>query len=160
MSNSDTVLISFRGSAGTHSSAFLGTLVITLAQPPRLIHIVEGTMDRQAVVMQLKEELARINAAISALESLDAPTARRGRPRKSSGISPTSGPKRRTMSAEAREKIAAAQRRRWAKQKRQAGSTSSNVKIMPKSRKGISAAGRKKISEMMKARWAARKKAA
>ena len=113
-------------------------------------------MDRQAVVMQLKEELARISAAISALEGLDAPAVRRGRPPKSSAT----GPKRRIMSAEARAKIAAAQRRRWAKQKRQSGATSSNVKVMPKTRKGISAAGRKKISEMMKARWAARKRAA
>lgn len=117
-------------------------------------------MDRHAVVQQLKEELARLNAAISALESIDEPTARRGRPPKSTAVSQATAPKRRTMSAAARAKIAAAQRRRWAKQKRQSGSTSSNVKVMPKARKGISAAGRKKISEMMKARWAARKKAA
>jgi hypothetical protein len=113
-------------------------------------------MDTHAVVLQLKGELARIEAAISALESLDAPIVRRGRP----PLSATTGPKRRTMSAAARAKIAAAQRRRWAKQKRHAGTASSNVKVMPKARKGLTAAGRKKISEMMKARWAARKKAA
>ena len=113
-------------------------------------------MDRQAVVMQLKDELARIQAAISALESLDSPGVRRGRP----PLSSIGAPRRRTMSAAARAKIAAAQRRRWAKQKRQAGTTSNNVKVMPKARKGMSAASRKKISEMMKARWAARKKAA
>jgi hypothetical protein len=117
-------------------------------------------MDRQAVVMELKEELARITAAISALESLDAPAVRRGRPPKSASNSQSGGTGRRTMSAEARAKIAAAQRRRWAKQKRQAGTTSGNVKVMPKSRRGMSAAGRRKISEMMKARWAARKRAA
>jgi hypothetical protein len=110
--------------------------------------------------MQLKEELARIDAAISALEHLDAPAVRRGRPRKSLATSQTNGPKRRTMSAAAREKIAAAQRRRWAKQKRQAGKPSNNVKVMPKAHKGMSAAGRRKISEMMKARWAARKRVA
>jgi hypothetical protein len=110
--------------------------------------------------MQLKEELARIDAAISALENLVSPVAGDGRRLQSTDHHGT-GARRRTMSAEARAKIAAAQRRRWAKQRRQRGSrTSNNVKVMPKARKGMQTAARKKISEMMKARWAARKKAA
>jgi hypothetical protein len=111
-------------------------------------------MDTQSVVMQLRQELSRIDAAIAALEQLATPQARRGRPAKST----STGAPRRTMSAEAREKIAAAQRRRWARQRGKAGAK--NVKTMPKGHNGISAAGRKKISEMMKARWAARRKAA
>jgi hypothetical protein len=55
---------------------------------------------------------------------------------------------RRTMSASARAKIAAAQRRRWAKQ-RKAG----------KGRHTMSAAGRAAISRALKARWAKAKAA-
>ena len=70
---------------------------------------------------------------------------------------PTSSPTRtrghRTMSAQARAKIAAAQRARWAKQK----STSA---AKPKRKKGgLTPAGRKRLSQLMKARWAARRKA-
>jgi hypothetical protein len=67
-------------------------------------------------------------------------------------------PGRRTMSASARAKIAAAQRARWAKQK--GGAT--QIKASPVKAKGrsrMSPAARKKLSALMKARWAARKRA-
>jgi hypothetical protein len=63
------------------------------------------------------------------------------------------------MSAAAREKIAAAQRARWAKQKGKATPTNVAAKKTVR-RKPMSPAARKKLSAMMKARWAARKKAA
>ena len=67
--------------------------------------------------------------------------------------------RRRRMSPEAREKIAAAQRARWARTKGK-----SSVKTSQPGRKkrkgGITAAGRAKLAAMMKARWAARKKGA
>ena len=59
----------------------------------------------QGIVQQLKQERDRLDAAIRALASLDGaggPTRRAGSPR-------------RTLSAAARRKIAAAQRARWAK---------------------------------------------
>lgn len=113
------------------------------------------TMDIAGIVAQLKQELARLNAAISALEG----TSRRGRPPKSSRTEEAGRRGRRRMSAEARAKIAAAQRARWAKQKGKAPAKSTATaqkKIAP--RPGMSAAARKKLSALMKARWAARKK--
>ena len=60
----------------------------------------------EAIVQQLKQQRDRLDAAIRALTSLDG----------AAGKSRQSGsPKRRTLSAAARRKIAAAQRARWAK---------------------------------------------
>jgi len=60
---------------------------------------------------------------------------------------------KRTMSPQARAKIATAMRARWAERKRTGLSA-------PTRKKGaLTPAGRKRLSELMKARWAARKKA-
>jgi hypothetical protein len=56
-------------------------------------------------------------------------------------------PGRRTMSASARARIAAAQRKRWAKQRK-------GVKGLQKGRRKMSAAARARISAVAKARWA------
>jgi hypothetical protein len=60
---------------------------------------------------------------------------------------------KRTMSASARAKIAAAQRARWAKMKGQSGKAKA-----PKRKFTMSAAAKAKISKAMKARWSAKKK--
>ena len=67
---------------------------------------------------------------------------------------------KRTMSAEAREKIRAAQQARWAKTKAKSAPAKATptAKAKPKARGGISAEGRAKLAAAMKARWAARKK--
>ena len=57
--------------------------------------------------------------------------------------------KRRTMSASARAKIAAAQRARWAKLR---GTTPAKAVAKPKRK--ISAAGRRRLSRLARARWA------
>jgi len=57
--------------------------------------------------------------------------------------------RRRTMSASARARIAAAQRARWAKVKRNSSSTTA-----PRKRRKMSAAGRARIIAATKARWA------
>jgi hypothetical protein len=59
-----------------------------------------------SIVQQLKQERDRLDAAIRALTSLDGRSAKRA--------SGGSG-RRRVLSAAARQKIAAAQRARWAK---------------------------------------------
>jgi len=64
--------------------------------------------------------------------------------------------KRRTMSAAGRARIAAAQRARWAAQKKQQAQPAQPAK--PKKRK-MSAAGLKAIREATKKRWAAYHKA-
>ena len=118
-------------------------------------------MDIENIVNQLKQERARIDQAISALDESSQLATRRGRPPKATQTSQPAGPKRRTMSAAARAKIAAAQRARWAKQKGQSG-TKQTATAQKKSagRPGMSAAARKRLSALMKARWAARKKTA
>jgi hypothetical protein len=70
-------------------------------------------------------------------------------------VSPHSASKAspRKMSPQARAKIAAAMRARWAKRK---GATAD--KSTPK-KGGLTPAGRKRLSQLMKARWAAKKRA-
>jgi len=72
------------------------------------------------------------------------------------GSPSTSSPRRgkRKMSAQARAKIAATMRARWAKRKGKAEHVSTR-----KRKGGITAAGRIRLSQLMKARWAARRKA-
>jgi hypothetical protein len=62
---------------------------------------------------------------------------------------------KRRMSAQARAKIAAAMRARWAKRKGRTTATKT-----AKRKGGITPAGRRRLSQLMKARWAARRKAA
>jgi len=116
-------------------------------------------MDIESVVAQLRQEAGRIQQAIAALVGLGPAAPRRGRPPKKSEVVQTTEQKRRTMSASARAKIAAAQRARWAKQKGKAAPTKAKAAQKKASgRKPMSPAMRKKLSAMMKARWAARKK--
>ena len=118
-------------------------------------------MDAASIVVQLKQELARIDQAISALEQIGQTAPRRGRPPK--GVQSAQAGRRgpRTMSAAARARIAAAQRARWAKQKGQAARANVAVKKKTASKRTpMSPAARKKLSAIMKARWAVRKKAA
>lgn len=109
--------------------------------------VVDATIPRMAnleqIVRELKSERDRLDAAIRALEGVGASTSRE--------TSKTASPARkgrRTMSAAARRKIAAAQRARWARVK--------GEKVVPikagKSR--ISAAGRARIAAATRARWA------
>jgi len=115
-------------------------------------------MDIQDIVAQLRQEASRLERAIAALVGLGSQPARRGRPPKvSQAVRPTR--QRRTMSAAARAKIAAAQRARWAKQEGNAtpGKTAPNPGKSA-GRKPMSAAVRKRLSALMKARWAAKKK--
>ena len=65
---------------------------------------------------------------------------------------------RSTLSAEARERIAAAQRRRWAAAKGEAPSKGGPTSQAPKKRR-MSAAARKRIAEATRSRWAAYRKA-
>jgi hypothetical protein len=80
-----------------------------------------------------------------------------GRPKATATGTDHTGPqKRRTISKAGRARIAAAQRARWAAQKRQQAQPSQPAK--PKKRK-LSAAGLKAIREATKKRWAAYRKA-
>lgn len=63
---------------------------------------------------RLEKELERVNAALNALGNLN--SRRRGR---KPGVSARTGRPRRTLSAAARRRIAAAQKARWAKVREQ-----------------------------------------
>jgi len=92
------------------------------------------------ILAQLKAERDKAAQQVSALDTAI---------RALSGLNSTGArPGRRTMSAAARARIAAAQRARWAKVKRQ----QKVVSIAPKRR--ISAAGLARIRAATKARWA------
>jgi hypothetical protein len=70
------------------------------------------------ILAAIDTEIARLQEARNALAGLSG-AKRRGRPSASASPRKTNT-KKRTLSAEAREKIAAAQRKRWAKQKKSA----------------------------------------
>jgi hypothetical protein len=72
-------------------------------------------MNAQDILSALDAEISRLQSARSLLVGTTMKS--RGRPRTSESPAPVSSPKRRMLSAEAREKIAEAQRERWAKQK-------------------------------------------
>ena len=117
-------------------------------------------MDIESIVAQLREQLGRIENAIASLVGLGSQSGvRRGRPPKAQQAASPRTKKKRTMSASARAKISAAQKARWAKQKRKPAPK--QAKAAPKKttlRPPMSAAAKKKLSALMKARWAARKK--
>ena len=69
-------------------------------------------MNIEEIAMALDAEIARLQQARDAIAGISSDARRNGRP----SVSPTRKAKR-SLSAAAREKIAAAQRKRWAKQK-------------------------------------------
>jgi hypothetical protein len=109
-------------------------------------------MNLEDILNQLKSERSRLNQAISVLEGLfSRPIRRRGRPPKS-GL--TNGPGKRTMSAAARRRIAAAMKARWAERKRGSKPAATRKPAGKKagSRPQMSPAARRKPSALMKAR--------
>jgi hypothetical protein len=100
-----------------------------------------------AAIAGFEEQKKRLNAQIAELRQMLSP----GAP---DGTAPT--PKRRRMSAAARSRIAAAQRKRWATSRKQAGAAPSSAPARKKRK--LSAAGRKAIIEATKRRWAALRK--
>jgi hypothetical protein len=72
-------------------------------------------VNTQEIITALDAEIARLQHARSVIASSGEPK-RRGRPAKSPP-STVPAPKKRRLSPEARKKIAAAQKKRWAKQK-------------------------------------------
>ena len=69
------------------------------------------------ILESLDAEIGRLQQARALLTDLDSPppsSPRRGRPKGATTATPQT-PKKRTLSPEARERIAAAQRERWAK---------------------------------------------
>ena len=114
----------------------------------------KSILDRTTLEMALvgyEAEKARVAAAIVAIQ---AQLRQRGPGRqKASPDESVRGPRKRVLSAAAKKRIAAAQRKRWAafhKQKAKAA----------KPKRRLSEAGRKAIVDALKKRWAAKRGAA
>ncbi len=95
---------------------------------------------------QVDEKIAALRSQIGAPAAL-----RQALSHKTEG----SAPKKRTMSAAARKRIALAQKKRWAVYKAEHGTASKPVKA----KRVLSAAGRARIIAATKKRWAAFRKA-
>ena len=126
-------------------------------------------MDTQEILANLRAERDRLNQAIAALEALDETTKPASRPGRK--IKEPAKNKTRTMSAAGRQRIAEAQKKRWAKKKAAAKSaaktTAAGAKAVPsktatpkKAKRVVSAESRKKIAAAQKKRWAKKKVAA
>lgn len=76
-------------------------------------------MDTESLIKEIDAQIAKLQRARIELAAIDsaAPKKRRGRPPKTALPTPKASRKR-TLSADARAKIAEAQRQRWAKQKK------------------------------------------
>ena len=112
--------------------------------------------------IDLAEQIEKLQSQLAALVGGSSPVVSTPR----AAVTPVKRGKRgkRTMSPEAREKIAAAQRARWAKSKGTVKAVTSAPAVAAKPGKkkkgGLTPAGRAKLAAAMKARWAARKKGA
>lgn len=123
---------------------------------------------RQAIA--LAEQIEKLQSQLASLIGGGSPAV--STPRVASAVpSPTKPGKKgkrgkRVLSPEARERIAAAQRARWARAgKGKSASVTAAAPVAAKSKAakkktGLTAAGRAKLAASMKARWAARKKGA
>ena len=92
----------------------------------------------------LQKELTKIEAAIKAVASIGS----------EDQASPAKQGKRRGMSAAGRARIAAAQKARWAKAKKQTAKKVTAPVAKPAKKRKMSAAGLAKIRAAVKARWA------
>ena len=101
-----------------------------------------------AAIAGFEEQKKRLDAHIAELRNMLLPDATDGAGR---------APNKRRMSAAARARIRAAQKKRWAETRKQEAPASSGARI-PKKRR-LSAAGRKAIIEATKRRWAAFRRA-
>lgn len=111
-------------------------------------------MSIDSIIAELDAEISRLEQARAVLGKITAPKAS-----KQASARTTKSPKQRKMSAEARERIAAAQRKRWAKQKATKSEPAAPLKkSMPANKQAgskMSAAGRKRIAAAQQKRWAA-----
>ena len=118
---------------------------------PRQAKPKDNTLLEMAIV-GYQSEHARLSARIADIKArLGQPGP--GRPKATATGTDHTGPVKRVMSAAARARISAAQKKRWAVQKKQQAQPAKT-----KNRK-LSAAGLKAIREATKKRWAAYRKA-
>ena len=133
-------------------------------------------MDTKAIIADLRAQRDRIDSAITALEALNGTGVAPAKPDTRPATAPTAT--KRVISAKARQRMAEAQQKRWAKKKRavkaDAKKTGAVVPAAVKPAKAapvastsvkkvgkpMSEATKKRLSELAKKRWAAKKAAA
>jgi hypothetical protein len=129
------------------------------------ILITGGFMSKEDIIVQIEAEISRLQQAKALLTGTRATDTRI--PSRPSGAG-MPGNLRRTMSIEAREKIAAAQRARWAKSRKAAKkaapethaksaakkATAGKAHLKRANKRTMSAGARERIAAAQKARWA------
>jgi hypothetical protein len=134
-----------------------------------------GFMDTNNIVSEIDAEISRLHQ-VRALLTGTSTTAKRKPGRPTGASLPKKTKAVRTLSAEAREKIAAAQRGRWSKSRKAAKKEVRNAAAVPAAKKAstaslpvtvntkavrsLSAEAREKIAAAQKARWAKVRKGA
>ena len=118
----------------------------------------------EAALHGLESQKITIEAHIAQVRSLLGNGAKRlGRPPKTAQATDATEPKKRHFSAATREKMAAAQRKRYAalRGETEAAKASAATKqvVAPPKKRRMSAAGRERIADAARKRWAAIKKA-
>jgi hypothetical protein len=116
--------------------------------PTRSIDQLKRALAIAEQIQQLESEFARIVGGTSSVAS--AP--------KTAAASPIKRKGKRTMSLEAREKIAAAQRARWSKSKGTSAAVVKAPAAAPKKKRKLSPEGRARIVAALKKRWATKTK--
>ena len=104
----------------------------------------------EAALIGLERQRSEIEEKMAELRRQIGDGRNRQAERKSARIDSAVAPKKRTMSAAGRRRVAAAQRKRWAELKKAQAEEAAPVK-----KRKISAAGRKRIIAATKKRWAA-----
>jgi len=112
------------------------------------------TLSQLKQAVSIAEQIEKLQAQLVSLVGGSGPVA--SAPKAAS--SPVAKTGKRTMSPEARARIAAAQRARWAKSKGTSTSVAKAPAAKPVKKKGgLSPEGRAKIVAALKARWAAKR---
>ena len=108
-----------------------------------------------AVLEGLEAQKQRVDAQIALVRSMLGDSSARV-----IAAAPVAGPKRRAMGAAARQRIAAAQKKRW-QEFRKARETTTSARESPETKpprkSRLSAAGRRRIAEAARKRWAAKR---
>jgi hypothetical protein len=103
-------------------------------------------MDREKLLTALDTEIARLQEARAAIAGISIPK-RVSRPSATTAKATRSAPKKRTLSAAARKRIADAQKKRWAAQKKAATKAATKQITAKKQKK---AAGKKVAKKVLK----------
>lgn len=116
------------------------------------VNVYRQVADLEDQILGLRNQQAQLLGNVSS----DFPvTFSASRSRTSAAGSPTATG--RTMSPEAKARIAAAQKARWAKIRKEKGNTGAPAGSGTRKKRNMSAAARKRISDAQKKRWAERR---